>query len=69
MKVMVRVGQLKWKKYGVPAGGRRRRRIGTCGDGGRKGCFFVNFLNLRQETVCCLERSMGGVGKSGENRN
>ena len=45
MKVMVRVGQLKWDEDGVLAeGGRRRgRRIGTRGYAGRKVVFLFLF--------------------------
>ena len=77
MKVMARVGQLKYNKDGVPAGGRirrrggRRRRIGTRGYAGRKVVFlFVCFfaLHLRQETECFVGRD-GGCWESGENRN
>ena len=50
MKVMVRVGQLKSNKDGVPAGGKRRRRIGTRGYAKRK-VFFLLLLSLTRNRV------------------
>ena len=70
MKVMVRVGQLKWNKDGVPAGGRGgRRRIGSRGCARRKVVFlFVYFFCFEFKTrnrVFGLGR-MGALGKWGK---
>ena len=54
MKVMVNVGQLNYKKDGVPAEGGRRRMIGTRGYGGRKGCcVFLLFFELKTRIRLC----------------
>ena len=66
MKVMERVGQFKWNKDGVPAegGGRRRRRIGTCGYAGRKVVFF-SFKFKTRNRVFSWE-GWGALGKWGK---
>ena len=68
MKVMVRVGQLKSNKDGVPAEEEEEEGSDLVGMQGERWGFLLFFflLNLRQETVFSWEG--WGHWESGENR-